>query len=93
MGNQLSLFNNNEVKALIQRAYSYERAFYDRARMSGDENRELPTHSTIPLRDGNRVVGHQTIYFPNYPDSNKRNTVIRKVFRKNKSWCNERLAS
>ncbi len=67
--------------ALIQRAQAYEMGWYERAIRKGHE-REIPTLSTLPIRKGNKVIGHQTVYFPNYPDSRKRNTVVRNFSKK-----------
>ena len=67
--------------ALIQRAQAYEMGWYERAIRKGHE-REIPTLSTLPIRKGNKVIGHQTVYFPNHPDINKRNTVVRNFSKK-----------
>jgi hypothetical protein len=70
------------MEALIQRAQAYEMGWYERALRKGNEP-EIPTHSTLPIREDGEVIGHQTVYFPNYPDSRKRNTVVRRY------WANE----
>ena len=70
------------MEALIQRAQAYEMGWYERALRKGHEPK-IPTFSTLPIRKGNKVIGHQTVYFPNYPDSRKRNTVVR-TYRANK---------
>jgi hypothetical protein len=70
------------MEALIERAQAYEMGWYERAIRKGREPK-IPTFSTLPIRKGNRIIGHQTVYFPNYPDSRKRNTVVR-TYRANK---------
>ena len=64
--------------ALIQRAFNFEMAMYERALRKGDENRKLPTLSFRTIREGNRIVGKQIVYFSNHPDIDKRNTIVRK---------------
>ena len=71
-----------EDDALVERAFKYEMAWYDRALRKGDKNREIPTSSTIPIREGNRIVGNQTVCFSTHPDINKRNTIVRNYNRK-----------
>ena len=63
---------------LVQRAFRFEMSLYDRAIRKGEENRKLPTLTVCPIREGNRIVGSQTIYFSNHPDIDKRNTIVRK---------------
>jgi hypothetical protein len=66
--------------ALIERAFNYEMGWCKRALRKYGENRRMPTSSTLPIREGNRIVGSQTVYFSHYPDSTLRNTIERNYF-------------
>lgn len=66
-----------EDDALIERAYNWEMGFCKRALKKYGEIQKMPTTSTLPIREGNRIVGSQTVYFSTYPDINKRNTIVR----------------
>ena len=63
--------------ALVDRAYNWEMGFCKRALKKYGEIQKMPTTSTLPIREGNRIVGSQTVYFSTYPDINKRNTIVR----------------
>ena len=77
--NQLTIVKDD---ALVERAFNFEMAMYERALRKGDENRKMPTLSVLPIREGNRIVGNQTVYFSTYPNIDKRNTVVRTFFNK-----------